>query len=192
MARQTSNRPPPSRAARPGPDESQREAMKQKAIETVSACTCTKLRKLTRRVTQLYDHFLEPAGLTVTQLGILGHVMASGGDIARGELADMLEMDPTTLTRNLKPLVARGHVTMVRDPSDQRRQGISLTAQGKTTLREAMPNWRKAQAYVTSVVGAGEVARLHEILGRSLVQLADRRADSPAISSKTDESRDDR
>ena len=192
MARQTSDRPRASRAAHPGPDEIQRDAMKQKAIETVSACTCTKLRKLTRRVTQLYDRFLAPAGLTVTQLGILGHVMASGGDIARGELADMLEMDPTTLTRNLKPLVARGHVRMVRDPSDQRRQGISLTAQGKTTLREAMPNWRKAQAYVASIVGAGEVARLHDILGRSLAQLADRRADSPTISSKADESRDDR
>ena len=72
-------------------------------------CTCMRLRKVSRRVSQIYDHSLEAAGMTVTQYGVLGHIARFDG-IGIGALAEKLGMDPTTLTRNLRPLERQGFV----------------------------------------------------------------------------------
>jgi DNA-binding MarR family transcriptional regulator len=143
----------------------------QGAIAKTDACTCARLRKITRRVTQIYDEFLEPSGLTVTQFGILGHVTAHGGSITVAPLADQLVTDPTTLSRNLRPLVTRGYIKMAPDPADRRRQMIWLTARGKTALRQALPRWSKAQAHVAAVVGTGDIGRLHALVDQSLARL---------------------
>jgi hypothetical protein len=70
-------------------------------------CTCLGLRKAARAVTQMYDQTLKPAGLRSTQFSLL--VAAErAGPRGIGELAELLVMDRTTLTRNLKPLLVRG------------------------------------------------------------------------------------
>src|SRR5271163_2723023 len=88
-----------------------------------SNCTCSRLRRAGRHVTQLYDQALESAGLTIGQFGLLAHLAAagtsSGSGIAIGTLAHARGMDPTTLTRNLKPLVAGGWVTDAPDTRDR-------------------------------------------------------------------------
>src|SRR4051812_39261828 len=75
-------------------------------IPAVAGCTCMRLRRASRRITQIYDELLAPAGLTVTQFGLLANLRACALSI--GALASRLGMDPTTLTRNLRPLQARG------------------------------------------------------------------------------------
>jgi DNA-binding MarR family transcriptional regulator len=140
------------------------------AAANAAACTCGRLRRLTRRVTQIYDQHLEPAGLTIAQFGILGQLMARGS-ISVGHLADVLVMDPTTLSRNLRPLVRDGRVQVARDPADRRRQMISLSGPGKSALRAAVPLWSKAQAQVASLVGDTDVVRLHQLIDSSLDRL---------------------
>ena len=83
-------------------------------------CTCLRLRKASRRVSQIYDRALEPCGLTVTQYGLLGHIAAFDG-IGVGALAARMVMDPTTLTRNLKPLLEQALVVLVPDPARSAR-----------------------------------------------------------------------
>jgi DNA-binding MarR family transcriptional regulator len=135
-----------------------------------TTCTCGKLRRLTRRVTQIYDQFLEPAGLTITQYGILGSIAANEG-ITIGALADIMVMDPTTLTRNLRPIEQQGLINLVRDTADRRRQGIWISERGSTALREAKPYWRKAQSHVAAIIGQDKVGRLGDVLDQSLRQL---------------------
>ena len=81
-----------------------RHGKKARAIEVAETlgCTCMRLRKASRRMSQIYDHSLEAAGMTVTQYGLLGHLARYDG-IGIGALAEKLIMDPTTLTRNLRP-----------------------------------------------------------------------------------------
>ena len=83
-------------------------------LRKIMGCTCMRMRRATRRVTQLYDHALEPSGLTVSQFGLaaylLGASRASSNAASIGTIAEWLGMDPTTLNRNLKPLVAKGLV----------------------------------------------------------------------------------
>jgi DNA-binding MarR family transcriptional regulator len=62
-------------------------------------------------------------------------------------LAQELYTDRTTLTRNLKLLKQRGLVSI--DPGEDRRvKLVSLTAEGRTILAEALPLWEQAQAQV--------------------------------------------
>ena len=70
-------------------------------------CTNFKLRQLTRRMTQHYDRHMAPVGLKITQYSLLTHIDRLG-PLAPGELARWMEMDASTLTRNLQPLVAAG------------------------------------------------------------------------------------
>jgi DNA-binding MarR family transcriptional regulator len=70
-------------------------------------CTNLKLRQLVRRVSRLYDAQLAPAGLKTTQYSLLSHVVTLG-PLRPGELARAMNMDASTLTRNLRPLQAAG------------------------------------------------------------------------------------
>ena len=76
-------------------------------------------------MTQIYDHALEPSGLTVSQFGLLAYLLgasrAPSNASSMGTIAEWLGMDPTTLNRNLKPLTAKG---LVRNaPEFGRRSG---------------------------------------------------------------------
>ena len=72
----------------------------------IGVCACANLRRATRLVTQSYDAALRPVGLRVTQFTILA-VLAKRGQMRQSKLADILGMDGTTLTRNLRRTKAR-------------------------------------------------------------------------------------
>jgi DNA-binding MarR family transcriptional regulator len=135
-------------------------------------CTCMRLRKVSRRMSQIYDHSLEEAGMTVTQYGVLGHIARFDG-IGIGTLADKLSMDPTTLTRNLRPLERQGFVTMKADRRDKRSRCLHLTAAGRAAFDNAKPAWMRAQRHVETVLGGSETAALNAALDRVLVKLAE-------------------
>ena len=129
-------------------------------------CTCLNLRKAARAVTQAYDHALKPSGLRATQFSLLGAV-ANKGPIGMTALAEVLVTDRTTLTRNLKPLIALG-LLRVLDGEDRRERPVAVTAKGRQRLAKAMPMWRKAQAHMTRGLGHDRWAGLLSDLGKSV------------------------
>jgi DNA-binding MarR family transcriptional regulator len=135
-------------------------------------CTCLRLRKASRRVSQIYDRALEPCGLTVTQYGLLGHIAAFDG-IGVGALAARMVMDPTTLTRNLKPLLEQALVVLVPDRRDRRARRLHLTADGRRTFAQAKPAWRRAQLHLERVLGERDAPALNAVLDRVLARLAE-------------------
>ena len=134
-------------------------------------CTCLNLRRLTRKVTQRYDELLAPSGLRCTQFSLLGMLHAPG-DPSVSTLADRLDVDRTTLTRNLQLLVERRLVSIAEGP-DARSRSVTLTPQGRQVFARALPLWRRAQSEVNVKLGEEGVARLHEALRRSLDHLSD-------------------
>jgi DNA-binding MarR family transcriptional regulator len=107
-------------------------------------CNCTALRKATRRVSQLYDEALAPSGLKTTQRAILAEIRRSGPMTVR-TLADKLVMDPGGLAHTLKPLIRDKLVANEVDPNDRRNRLISLTAAGKTRVKQSDRLWQEAQ-----------------------------------------------
>lgn len=137
----------------------------------VSICTALRLRKAARRVSLIYDRHLEPHELTITQFGLLAQVDRFDG-VGIGELADKLIMDPTTLTRNLRPLQQRKLLVLAPDPNDRRSRCLHLTEAGRTALAEARPAWAQAQRQIDAAFGAGDTAKLRDTLDRFLERLA--------------------
>lgn len=134
-------------------------------------CTCLRLRKASRRVSQIYDQHLEPFGLTVTQYGVLAHLATYNG-ISIGELAEKLVMDPTTLTRNLRPLERQGLVAVKPDRRDRRARSLQLTVSGRKVLEGARSGWVRAQRHIERVIGDLETPALNAALDRVLERLA--------------------
>ena len=134
-------------------------------------CTCLRLRKTARRITQIYDGYVEPFGLTITQFSLLAHLRVLDG-IAVGALAEKLVMDPTTLTRNLRPLARKGLVVLASDPADRRARSLHLTERGRNLLREARPAWARAQRHVEKVFGTNNTGALNAALDRMLERFA--------------------
>jgi DNA-binding MarR family transcriptional regulator len=132
-------------------------------------CTCDRLRKLTRRITQHYDARLAPAGLRVTQYSLLGHLVG-GGPATMSALARTMEMDRTTLTRNLRPLADAGLVE-IAPGTDARSRVVSVTARGREARSGARELWRQAQDEVNRALGTDQVAALHAALEESLARL---------------------
>ena len=128
-----------------------------------SACTCFRLRSLTRRVTRLYDQVLAPSGLTVTQYSLLAHALRQDAAPTVSELAQQLFTDRTTLTRNLKPLVDAGLVN-VADGTDARSKAVRVTARGRSAFQAARPLWKEAQARLRAQAGDRRLAALHGLI----------------------------
>ncbi|MEL1265087.1 MarR family winged helix-turn-helix transcriptional regulator [Pseudoxanthomonas putridarboris] len=125
---------------------------------TPSVCTCFRLRRASRRVTQLYDHELAAVGLSLNQYSILRRTEREARTL--GSLADELGMDRTTLSRNLSPLIDADLLESVRG-HDARQRLIALTDEGRQRLASARPLWRRAQKTIDRMLGASGIARLH-------------------------------
>lgn len=139
------------------------------SLQPALPCICARVRRTARRVSQIYDRHLEPHGLTIGQFGVLAQVR-TGEPPSIGELAARMVMDPTTLTRTIRPLQQRGLVALAPDAADRRTRRLALTAAGLAALRLARPGWAAAQDEVRLALGeeasAALVARLDETLSR--------------------------
>jgi len=143
---------------------------RQLIAEQMLTCTCARLRKVTRRVTQIYDQALAPLDLTITQFGLLAY-LAAFGEVSIGELAEESMMDPTTLTRTLQPLERRKLIRIATARDDRRRRDVTLSETGRATFRDAVPLWRKASAQLGDVLGTRGRAGLDQSLEAALQHL---------------------
>ena len=129
-------------------------------------CTNLKLRQLTRRVSQHYDRIVAQADLKTTQYSLLSHVVQLG-PIRPGDLAQRMEMDASTLTRSLQPLVAQGWVE-VGAGDDARSRFVTATEAGRAKRVEAQREWKRAQLALNERLGVAKVAQLHTLLDECL------------------------
>lgn len=129
------------------------------------ACTCGRLRRATRALTQLYDDAMAPAGLRVTQFSLL-RTLTRDGPLTIGELASRQLLDRTALSRNLDPLLDRGLVEVVRG-RDARTKEVAISRKGAAALRAAEPYWMRAQKDVARRIGSDRldalIATLHDL-----------------------------
>ena len=122
------------------------------SIDTIArTCIAVRLRLLNRVVTNLYDDALRPLGLKVSQLNIL-IVTARLGLARPAQVCDILQLDASTLSRNVKPLQAHGWLEVVPD-EDARAQPFRLTPRGERLIEKAVPAWEQAQRQATELLG---------------------------------------
>lgn len=131
-----------------------------KGVEGV--CVCGYVRKLSRMVTAIYDGALADAGLKTSQFSVLIAV-ANRGKARPAELTEHLQMDESTVSRNVDRMCARGWLRLERE-GDRRSHLIEVTDKGHALIRKCMPAWRQAQAEVSERLGTGTVAELRSAM----------------------------
>ena len=122
-------------------------------IDTSAARRCVggNIRRTDRVVTQFYDEVLAPSGLSTPQFGLLA-ILAEVAPITIHRLAEHIDIDRTTLTRNLKLLIKQ-HLICSEEGEDRRIRRVLLTQEGEQALKRAWPLWQEAQARIEHALG---------------------------------------
>jgi DNA-binding MarR family transcriptional regulator len=115
-------------------------------------CVCANLRRASRAVSQVYDRLLGPTGLRGTQVSVLV-ALGRAGAAPSAKIAGYLGMDPTTLSRNLAPLIRAKLVVSTSGAPDRRVKLVTLTSAGREKLAAALPYWEAAQREMVDALG---------------------------------------
>ena len=99
----------------------------------------------------MYDDALRPAGIKTTQFTLLAVVTRNDGATLT-ELAELLAVDRTTLSRNLGPL-ERGGLIEVSAEGYRRARSAKITDKGVAAMEKALPLWRSAQKSLKNLLG---------------------------------------
>lgn len=116
-------------------------------IAVRDTCLCLHLRRAARVVARHFDEALRPLGLTNGQFSLLMSLNRPEPP-SIGSVANLLAMDRTTLTADLKPLERRGLIAVRIDEADKRSRRLALTPAGRALLAEAAPVWKRTHAGV--------------------------------------------
>ena len=121
--------------------------------DTSAALRCIgfNVRRTDRVLTQFYDEMLAPSGLSAPQFGLLA-VIAQVAPVTINRLAEVMNMDRTTLTRNLELLV-RQCLLQTEEGEDRRVRLVLLTEEGEQALERAWPLWEQAQGRIERALG---------------------------------------
>jgi DNA-binding MarR family transcriptional regulator len=128
-------------------------------------CNCMSLRRAARRVSHAYDVKLSQVGLTIAQFDILASLDQIGSASVNG-LAEAIELDRSTIWRNVRVLQRNGIVQITDSEEDGRTRAISMTPKGAHMFLMAVPLWEEAQIAFEESNGRTEAAGLRNSLGQ--------------------------
>jgi DNA-binding MarR family transcriptional regulator len=136
-----------------------RKTLVADARRVVRICAGLNIRAAARRITRFLEARMRGTDLSVAQFGLMTHIAAVGDDTI-GALAERLDLDQSTLSRNLRGLEQAGLVEITIAENDLRRRAVWLTESGARRLEAAIPVWRRAHAELARFVDPGDVMNL--------------------------------
>jgi DNA-binding MarR family transcriptional regulator len=151
------------------------KAGEREALPARGLCTSFQLRRVSRLVGRRYDAHLAAVGLKTTQYSLLS-ALERVGAMRSIDLARLLALDASTLTRNLEPLVEAGWVESAPG-ADRRTRLLRLTRKGAAQRQRARVHWQAAQRELAGLLGPSTLSALHAVLGHCHDRL--RSVDSP-------------
>jgi len=116
-----------------------------------SECLAGRIRLISRTVTHIFDDALRPLRMRVSQLNILVFV-AKDGPVSPGDVARRLNIEKSTVSRNVDRMLTRGWLKK-SDSDTGSRQILEISPAGRTLVKKSLPLWRNAQAQVESLLG---------------------------------------
>ena len=139
-------------------------------IETIaSECLAVRIRLLNRTVTNIFDEALRPLKVKVSQLNVLV-VVAKLGPISPGEASRRLNMEKSTLSRNVDRMRSRDWLK-VSEGDSGRKQILEIAPAGRRLIEKALPFWMKAQAQTESMLGQRGARSIHRAANTVWAQL---------------------
>ena len=137
----------------------------QDTLHVRDHCLCLAAQRAARALARRFDEALRPLDLTSGQYSLLMSLNRPQ-PATLGAVAELLAMDRTTVTANLKPLERRGLVASAVDPTDRRSRRLSLTDDGRDLLAHALPIWTATHAHVDAEIADIDPAGFRNALWR--------------------------
>jgi len=139
-------------------------------VDTIaSECLAVRIRLLNRSVTNIFDNALRPLGVKVSQLNVLT-VVAKRGPISPRDVAKQLNMEKSTLSRNVDRMRAHGWLKVSSGDSG-RQQILEIGRAGRKLIEEALPLWKRAQADTKAMLGNQGARSIHRAVESVRAQL---------------------
>lgn len=143
------------------------------ADEIVDQCLAVRARLIARAVTGLYDSALAGHDVTVAQVNLLA-ALGTAGPCPPSRLGEVLQLERSTVSRNLRLLLDRGWIEAVSSDAKGVRE-VALTGAGLTQLESVLPAWRQAQQAAARLLGTDGVAAIQQT-ARGIGQLPTERS----------------
>ena len=125
----------------------------------VDQCHCFTVRKAARQISRLYDAYLQPSGLRITQFLILA-TLNEQQSASVNALAERLDIERTAMGKMIGFLERDGFVKMRPSATDGRIRLVELTPEGADLFERATPLWLEAQRQFSILNGPKNVAVL--------------------------------
>jgi DNA-binding MarR family transcriptional regulator len=93
------------------------------------------------------------AGVSPAQFELLGTI-SGRPSLSQSELAKVLSLDQTTLSRNMKILIGRNWVKRSASLEDSRRVVYTISEKGRIAFKQALPLWQRAQTRIEQTLGS--------------------------------------
>jgi len=116
-------------------------------------------------------------GLGKAQLQALS-VIHQQPDIGTGELAKAMEVQPSTASNLVKPLIAKGLVEVEHSKLDRRNVKLRSTAQAKAILKQAPRAWSGPVLEALQTMDPSSLASLQQSLDQLLLTLSPRQSNT--------------
>lgn len=114
-------------------------------LEIAQQCVAGQIKMISRVVTGIYDREMKKCGLKITQASILVHLLAYGSR-SRSALGRSLQMDKSTVSRNLDRMINNGWVC------EADGENVDITPEGSELITSARPQWERAQVIVCDIL----------------------------------------
>src|SRR5262245_47434265 len=139
--------------------QASRKALVRDARDVARVCAGMNIRMAARRITRFLEARMQATDLNIAQFGLMTHIAAAGDDTI-GALAERLDLDQSTLSRNLRGLERAGLVEIAVVEKDLRRRAVWLTEAGARCLEAAIPIWRRAHEALSDLVELRDVQKI--------------------------------
>lgn len=121
-------------------------------------CLCLHAQRAARALSRRFDEVFRPLGITSGQFSLLNGLNRPEPPMI-GAVAELLVMDRSTVTANLKPLERAGLITVAVDEQDRRGRRVALTDAGRAVLAQATKVWIEEHAALENEIGNGDALR---------------------------------
>ena len=130
-------------------------------LELIRDCLAVRVRVIARSITAPYDRAAAPHGVTIAQVHMLA-ALAEVGPCAPGRVGEALQLEKSTVSRNLDLLVKAGYVSVPESDAKGMRL-VELSPKGRRKIEAVMPGWREAQKEAAALLGESGVDAVRSV-----------------------------
>ena len=130
-------------------------------------CNCYTIRKISSKISKIYDNALNTVDLKITQYAILKYIIILKKTSLKN-LSTAMDYNRSTLGRNIRVL-ERKKLIRFNKGEDKREVEITITDDGQKIFKIARQSWENINNQISKNLGKNKIKMLEEILNDNIL-----------------------